>query len=325
MVNPKPWSLAGEPIAPGAVINLRKSSLPMAIETIPLCGVLSLNKPIGVTSRDVVDRVSRPLRKVKVGHAGTLDPLASGVLVVCVGAATRLIEYVQRMPKTYTATILLGATSDTLDADGTVTERLDPPVPSEEAIREALGLQVGTILQMPPQFSALKVQGKRAYDLAREGKAVELAARPVEVYRVDLRAYAWPRLEIEVECGSGTYIRSIARDVGEALGCGGLIEVLTRTKIGPFRIEEALDPDTLTKETIPGLLRPAVEALAALPQVVIDESALSRILKGQAIASPGLDLSGEVALIGPTGEVVAVGEVTPAGIAPRRVLAAAGP
>src|SRR3954467_3005196 len=123
-----------------------------------LCGLLNLNKPIGVTSRDVVDRVSRPLRKIKVGHAGTLDPLASGVLVVCVGTATRLIEYVQRMPKTYRTTVRLGARSDTLDADGTIVAEESPPVPGEPEIRMALAAQVGTIEQIPPQYSALKVK-----------------------------------------------------------------------------------------------------------------------------------------------------------------------
>ena len=144
-----------------------------------LSGLLNLDKPIGVTSRDVVDRVSRPLRKVKVGHAGTLDPLASGVLVLCVGSATRLIEYVQQMPKTYVATIRLGATSDTLDADGQVVEMIAPPIPSEQEVRSALLTQVGTIQQLPPQFSALKVGGKRAYDLARAGETVDSSANSV--------------------------------------------------------------------------------------------------------------------------------------------------
>src|SRR5271154_390941 len=137
-----------------------------------LSGILNLDKPGGMTSRDVVDLISRPLRKVKVGHAGTLDPLASGVLVVCVGRATRLIEYVQRMPKTYRTVVRLGARSDTLDADGRIEVEESPRVPTEAELLEALSAQVGTIEQIPPQFSALKVEGKRAYDLARVGQAV---------------------------------------------------------------------------------------------------------------------------------------------------------
>ncbi len=290
---------------------------------LPICGLLNLNKPIGVTSRDVVDRVSRPLRKIKVGHAGTLDPLASGVLVVCVGAATRLIEYVQKMPKTYRATIRLGATSDTLDADGQVVETVDPKVPNEDEILAALRTQVGTIEQMPPQFSALKVGGKRAYDLARAGQNVELAARPVEVYRVDLLKYEWPMLEVEIDCGSGTYIRSIARDVGEILGCGGLITVLTRTRIGPFRQDEAIDPETLSRETIPGLLRPAADALAGLRSVTLGAEDVAKVARGQSIVVAEPFDPGEVALIGPTGDLVAVAEVETGGrLLPKRVLIA---
>src|SRR4051812_836312 len=175
------------------------------------CGLLNLNKPIGVTSRDVVDRVSRPLRKVKVGHAGTLDPLASGVLVVCVGAATRLIEYVQRQTKTYRTVVRLGARSDTHDADGLVTPVDGASDPGLDAVRAAIATQVGTIPQKPPEYSALKVEGRRAYDLARAGQSVDLAARPVTIHRVDLLGYEWPRLELEVECEGGTYVRSIAR------------------------------------------------------------------------------------------------------------------
>lgn len=290
----------------------------------PLCGLLNLNKPIGVTSRDVVNQVSRPLRKAKVGHAGTLDPLASGVLVVCVGPATRLIEYVQRMPKTYRATIRLGATSDTLDADGQVAEMVDPRIPSEDEIRHALGEQVGTISQMPPQFSALKIGGQRAYDLARSGQTVELEARRVEVYRIELLHYEWPKLDIQIDCGSGTYIRSIARDVGEILGCGGLIEVLTRTQIGPFSQRSALDPESLSRETIPGLLSPASEALAGLRRMSLDIQEVSRVARGQSLIVRDRFGPGEVALFDPNGNLVAVAEVEADGfrLSPRRVLIA---
>ena len=291
-----------------------------------LCGVLNVKKPTGVTSRAVVDRVSRPLKHMKVGHAGTLDPLASGVLVIAVGAATRLIEYVQRMPKTYHTVVLLGARSDTHDADGRVVAEAGAVAPTFEAVRAAVATQVGTILQKPPEFSALKVGGRRAYDLARAGEAVDLAPRPVDIYRVDVLDYAWPRLSLEVFCGGGTYIRSIARDVGEALGCGGLVEVLTRTAIGPFTTGTAIDPESLALETIPGLLRPAVEAVATLPVVRLTEHQVADIARGRAISlEPGrLDVPpGEVALLGPDGLLAAVGEADPSTgrVAPRRVLA----
>jgi tRNA pseudouridine55 synthase len=291
----------------------------------PPSGVLNLDKPTGITSRAVVDRVAGPLRKVKVGHAGTLDPLASGVLVVCVGRATRLIEYVQRMPKTYRARVRLGASSDTDDADGTVVEAVDPPVPSETELRAALNTQVGTIDQVPPEFSAIKVAGERAYDLARAGREVALKARPVTIARVELLAYEWPHVELEIDCGSGTYIRSIARDVGRALGSGGLIEVLTRTRIGGFAIEEALDPSTLDRAAILERLRPTTEAIAGMPRAVLDEGRIRAIGQGRAIEADPPMPAGEVALLDESGGLVAIAESVDGGrrLAPRRVLGTA--
>ena len=291
-----------------------------------LSGVLNLNKPGGLTSRAVVDMVVRPLRETKVGHAGTLDPLATGVLVVCVGAATRLIEYVQRMSKTYRTTVLLGARSDTLDADGQVVAVESPRVPSAPEIRTALAAQVGTIAQIPPQYSALKVHGRRAYDLARAGHAVDLAPRHVIISRIDVLAYAWPRLDLEIDCGSGTYIRSIARDVGEALGCGGLVEVLTRTRIGPFTLDDAHEPVGLTAESISSRLRPTLEAVSQLPWLSLSPDQIAAIGQGRALTADqfgGAVPTGEVALLGPDGALVAIAEgIAGSGrIEPRRVLA----
>jgi tRNA pseudouridine55 synthase len=289
-------------------------------------GVLNLNKPGGMTSRDVVDLVSRPLRKVKVGHAGTLDPLASGVLVVCVGSATRLIESVQRMPKTYRTVIRLGARSDTLDADGRIEVEPEPRVPTEDEIGIALAAQVGMIEQVPPQFSALKVEGKRAYDLARGGQSVELAARPVRIDRVERISYDWPRLELEVDCGSGTYIRSIARDVGEALGCGGLVEVLVRTRIGPFLLADAIDPTGLGIDAILARLQPTEVALGDLPRLRISSQQVEAIAMGKALpvreVAGAEGLEGEAGLIALDGTLVAIALVGGPfqAIQPRRVL-----
>jgi tRNA pseudouridine55 synthase len=290
----------------------------------PPCGLLNLNKPIGVTSRDVVDVVARPLRKVKVGHAGTLDPLASGVLVLCLGAATRLIEFVHRMPKTYRTRIRLGATSDSNDADGIILENPDCRVPTESELRAALASQVGTIDQIPPEFSAIKVAGERSYNLARAGRAVELKARPVTITRVELISYEWPFVELEIDCGSGTYIRSIARDVGQILGTGGLIEVLTRTRIGHFTIEDALDPSTLDRDSILELIRPPIEAVSALPQIILTEDQAAAIVQGRVIATETPLPSGEIAAIDPGGWLLAIVESIDEGrlLAPRRVLAA---
>jgi tRNA pseudouridine55 synthase len=291
-----------------------------------ISGVLNLHKPGGMTSRDVVDLIARPLKKVKVGHAGTLDPLASGVLVVCVGPATRLIEYVQRMAKSYRTVVRLGATSDTLDADGQVQIVEHPNIPTEAQIRQAIQTQVGTIDQIPPQFSALKVDGKRAYDLARVGEAVELASRPVRIDRIDLISYAWPLLELQVDCGSGTYIRSIARDVGEALGCGGLVEVLVRTRIGGFAIADAIDPTGLPIDAILTHLQPMETAVGDLPRLVISQEQVEAIQMGKALPArevPGAEvLEGEAALIGPEGTLVAIAEIGGPlqAVRPRRVL-----
>jgi tRNA pseudouridine55 synthase len=292
----------------------------------PLHGFLNLNKPIGITSRDVVDLVARPLKrlKLKVGHAGTLDPLASGVLVVAVGSATRLIENVQRLPKRYRTVARLGARSDTLDADGTIVEASNPPIPAEPEIRAAIAPWVGAVWQTPPQFSALRVQGQRAYDLARAGQAVDLAARLVQIDRIDLVSYSWPRLELEIDCGSGTYIRSIVRDIGDALACGGLIEVLERTRIGPFLIDDALDPRGLNPDSILRALRSEIEVVSESPKITLTDADVTLIRQGRSIPAPAGSASGEVALIGCDGLLLALANVAGGQIQPKKVLAGSG-
>ncbi|HOM17612.1 MAG TPA: tRNA pseudouridine(55) synthase TruB, partial [Thermoguttaceae bacterium] len=166
----------------------------------PKAGILNIYKPAGLTSRDVVNQIQRLLRPAKVGHAGTLDPLATGVLVVCVGPATRLIKYVQRMPKEYIGAFLLGRSSPTEDTDGPVTELENPPIPSLDAVETAARKMLGPILQRPPAYSALKVEGRRAYELARQGQHVELPPRPVTIYRLDVLSYNYPELVLRIRC-----------------------------------------------------------------------------------------------------------------------------
>ena len=271
-------------------------------------GLLNLNKPGGWTSRAAVDVVQRLAgRRVKVGHAGTLDPLATGVLVLCLGDATRLIEYVQRMPKRYLATFLLGRSSPTEDVEGPVAELPDAPVPAPADVRSAAERLVGRIEQRPPAFSALKVAGQRAYDLARRGKAVELRPRPVVVYRLDVRDYAYPRLELEIECGSGTYVRSLGRDLAESLGTAAVMSELTRTAVGSFAIENAVAPDRLTESDWTSHLAPMRRAVESLPSVTISEGELDEIRHGRSIARPRSPAEGdEFAAIGPSGELVAI-------------------
>jgi len=260
-------------------------------------GLLNLDKPKGVTSRDVVNRVQRLVRPHKLGHGGTLDPLSTGVLVVAIGQATRLVEYVQRLPKTYQATFLLGRESNTEDIEGEVVELASPPVPSRAHLESAARMFVGAISQRPPAFSALKVGGQRAYDLARRGAAVELAARPVQVYALDVLRYDYPELELRIDCGSGTYVRSLGRDLARSLGTGAVMSALRRLAIGPFRVEAALAGSEITREAMEQHLLPPVLALCGLPQVSLDEPELARVAQGQSIANRWQVAASEIAAL----------------------------
>jgi tRNA pseudouridine55 synthase len=246
-------------------------------------GFLNLNKPAGATSRQVVNRIQRLTGIARVGHAGTLDPLATGVLVVGVGAATRLIEYVQRMTKSYRGTFLLGRSSPTEDLEGEVTLLQDPRVPTLDEVTAAAGQFVGRIRQRPPAYSALKVQGRPAYRLARQGRPVELAAREVTIHRLAVAAYEYPELVLEVECSGGTYIRSLGRDLAESLGTAAVMSALVRTAVGGFTIAEAADPRGLTAESCAARLEPLLRAVEMLPKIVLSAEEAVRIGHGLTI------------------------------------------
>jgi len=255
-------------------------------------GLLNINKPAGMTSRRVVDIVQRLVRPAKAGHAGTLDPLATGVLVLCVGRATRLIEYVQQQPKTYRGEFLLGRQSDTEDVEGEVVELDNPPVPTLAELTEAAADLTGEIMQMPPQYSALKVDGRRAYDLARKGKQVDLKPRPVQIYRLDIIDYDYPKLTLDVQCGSGTYIRSLGRDLAELVGTAAVMSGLVRTAIGDFKIEQAVSPEMLDRDSVIRYLEPALKAVPGLRRIDISAEELTEIRQGRKIATPAdLDLT----------------------------------
>jgi tRNA pseudouridine55 synthase len=290
-------------------------------------GVLVLNKPSGITSRKLVDQVARLASRSKVGHAGTLDPLATGILIVCIGPATRLVENLQDLPKSYRTMVRLGARSDTLDADGQIEVDPSPRIPSLREIEQALHPLTGDVDQRPPEYSALKVQGRRAYELARAGRALELAPRRVRIDRIDVLRYDWPFLELEIDCGSGTYIRSIARDVGEMVGYGGFVQTLVRTRTGPFTLAEAIDPGSLSSESIYHYLRPAIDAVAGLPRLVLDAGQVAAIAAGRRLCTQELgavppNAAGQVALLDPEGILIALGEFDPSqgSIQPRKVL-----
>jgi len=276
-------------------------------------GLIILNKPPGLTSRQAVDRVERLIRPVRCGHAGTLDPLAAGVLVVCVGAATRLIEYVQRMPKRYRSVFLLGRRSETEDIEGEVTLVPDDPIPTREQIEAAAGRFIGRIEQRPPAFSALKIRGRPAYQLARQGRLVELAPRPVEIHRIEVVAYRYPELTLAVACGGGTYIRSLGRDLAHALGASAVMSALTRSAVGDFTLDGAVDPGELVAETLPRYLLPPIAALADLPRVRLSDKEVRRIRNGQTVDRPEMLLPpaqenriAEFAAIDPAGELVGI-------------------
>ena len=229
-------------------------------------GILLVDKPAGWTSHDVVAKVRRLVGQPRAGHAGTLDPFATGLLVVCLGQATRLAGYVMAHEKVYEGEIVLGVTTDTADCDGTVIARRPVPPVDTWTLEEVARQFIGTIAQTPPAYSAVKVAGQRAYDLARQGKAVELTARPVEVFELRLTPIGADRLRIHVRCGPGTYIRSLARDIGEALGCGAHLASLRRLRSGRFRVEDAW--------AIPELERLAGEGRAGEAMLPADEALL---------------------------------------------------
>ncbi len=247
-------------------------------------GLLVVDKPTGMTSRAVVDGVLRWFtRRTRIGHTGTLDPLATGVLVLCLGGATRLAEYVQRMSKTYRTRFLLGARSDSDDADGTIAPVPGATAPEAATVAACLAAFIGVKEQMPPAYSAAKVRGRRAYDLARCGKEVRLRPRSVAIHAINVLDYEYPHLELQVRCGKGTYIRSLARDVGERLGCGALVQTLRRTRVGPFTTDGALTLEA-DDQTARARLLPIEMAVVELPRLVLPETALTRLCRGSILA-----------------------------------------
>jgi tRNA pseudouridine55 synthase len=214
-------------------------------------GAINLDKPAGPSSAMLVARVKRLLpQKTKIGHAGTLDPFATGVLVLLIGKATRWCETLMDQPKQYEATVKLGATTATDDLESEATPHEVKTEPTLQDVQRAVAKLVGTILQRPPAFSAIKVGGRRAYDLSRKGKPPELAARPVRVDAIEVLHYHWPLVRLRIDCGRGTYIRSIARDLGEDLRVGGYLTELRRTRVGQFVAENAVTIEKLTADGV---------------------------------------------------------------------------
>ena len=270
-------------------------------------GILNLDKPRGPTSHDIVNRIRALTGVRRVGHAGTLDPLATGVLLVCVGRATRVVEYLMAGQKIYRARVRLGISTDTYDAEGQVVAEAEPGFePSRTQVEAALAQFRGTITQIPPAYSAIKHKGTPLHRLARQGVDVEQIirskARQVEISRLELTAWDPPHCTLETACSSGTYIRSLAHDLGQALGCGAHLAGLVRLASGKFRQQDAITPEQLAQAAAenrwPDLLHPIEIALAHLPALHLDAGAAWRICSGQTVEAGECEgVRGEGALL----------------------------
>lgn len=252
-------------------------------------GILNINKPTGMTSHDVVAKVRKLLKQRRVGHAGTLDPAASGVLPICAGQATRVAEYLSESGKTYQATIIFGAVTDTYDSEGTVIRTASTEGLTRSKIEAILPAMLGKQMQVPPRYSAIKLQGQPAYKRARAGEEVAMEARPITIYQleiIDWQPSPSPTLTLVIECSKGTYIRSLAYDLGEKLGCGAYLGALVRTRSGPFPLTESVTLEQLAQAaeqgTIEQYLYPADKAIEQYPALRLDEPMTERVKHGNA-------------------------------------------
>jgi tRNA pseudouridine55 synthase len=280
-------------------------------------GILNVNKPCGPTSFDIVASIRHICGEKRVGHAGTLDPAASGVLPVCLGQATRVAEYVHNFSKEYVAGITLGATTDTFDAAGIVTSRSDPGSITVDQVQQALQSFLGEISQVPPAYSAIKIKGKQSYKLARAGVSVPLEPRRVTVNSIDILSFTSPCLKVRIQCSTGTYIRSIAADLGSALGCGAYLQDLVRTVYGPYKIEDALSPERIIKlfeaGDISSFLHPVDHPLRCWQKQVLDDDRAAAALTGIALTleDPALDTGQLLACYGRNGRFLGIFKFAP--------------
>ncbi len=290
-------------------------------------GLLLFDKPSGLTSHDVVARARRWYGTRRVGHAGTLDPMATGLLILCIDNGTRMSEYLLGQDKRYLAEIKLGQSTNTDDAEGEVIATADVPALTPEKLQILQAQFSGVIEQVPPQFSAIKKDGKRAYALARQGESVDLAARPVAVHSLELRRLAADVLQAEVHCGSGTYIRSLARDIGQQIGCGAHLIALRRTTIGGFALTQAKTSeqmDAADSTARASFLLPIDRAIEHFAQVTLVETDARRLMMGQVVAAPA-ELPGEWARVYDVrGRFIAIASIEANWLKPSKVFAQPG-
>jgi tRNA pseudouridine55 synthase len=287
-------------------------------------GWLVLDKPIGMTSTHAVSVAKRLYSAKRAGHAGTLDPLASGLLPIALGEATKTVPFVMDGRKVYQFTVRWGEERDTDDAEGRVVAT-SASRPSAEDIRALLPRFSGIIAQVPPRFSAIKVDGERAYDLARDGEVVELEARPVEIYRLSLAGVTDPdHAVLSAECGKGTYVRALARDMGRLLGCHGHVSALRRTGVGPFGEQDGVSLERLQaaeSSALIGLLKPVATGLQGLPAISVSRADAARLTRGQAVLLRGRDapiVQGFLAVF-TQGDLIALAEGAEGELQPRRI------
>ena len=274
-------------------------------------GVIAINKPPGTTSRAVVDRVSRTLGTKNVGHAGTLDPLATGVVVICTGMATKLIDYIHQNTKRYSATFILGRSSPSDDLETELTIEEDPRHPSREELELAIATQRGTVFQRPCDFSAKLISGQRAYRLARKGRPVSLSPKQIEVDRLVITDYKWPQLSLEITCSTGTFVRAIGRDIAAAVGTTAVMERLSRTAVGPFSLEAALplshlDATSSGRQRLQDGLLPPIAAVAHLPCQFLTEQEQEITACGGQLRLPTNMTSPAIAAVDTKNEMVGV-------------------
>ncbi|MBI3172708.1 MAG: tRNA pseudouridine(55) synthase TruB [Chloroflexi bacterium] len=281
-----------------------------------ISGVLVVDKPVGMTSHDVVQVIRNGTGLRRAGHTGTLDPRASGVLVILVGPAVRLSEYVSASDKRYQAIIRLGSTTDTFDAEGKFTRSNQPVNVTEAQFEEVLQSFIGEIEQTPPPYSAVKVQGRKAYEMARQGEEVDLTPRKIQVHHLEVLEWAPPEVVVDVHCSSGTYVRSLANDLGEKLGCGAYLVGLRRTKSGRFSLRDATPLRKLQEAFTAGnwyqFLIPAAEALGDWPAVELSPDEVEAVRHGHRVKVKEGNTEAKVRGVSTQGELVALMEIATA-------------
>ncbi len=290
-------------------------------------GIFNINKPTGITSHDVVAIIRKHLKQKRVGHTGTLDPLASGVLPICVGQATRVAEYLSESGKAYKAEFHFGTATDTYDAEGTITATASTTELTLNRIEETIEQFRGPQMQYPPLYSAIKIEGQPAYKRARAGETIVLDPRPIVIYALEILAWNPPRLTLAVECSKGTYIRSLAHDLGTQIGCYAYLEALIRTRSGPFILADSITldhfADAVETNTIQDYSFPSDKAIEQYPAITLDAEEAERVKHGNAFSHAPANTSGLVRVYDMNGVFIAIAEWDEERLAwqPRKVFA----